>query len=181
MDIKAVRKKIEGLTPREKIVSVLVIIALAIFIFNVLLYSPASKKARTRKETMQNLSKEVEAIASAVTLQASEKKPAAEKIDLPQAEDLSGMLAAISREANIANVDFISISPEGLEQKDRFVELRLKMELRVKFRELYDFLRNIESRHRLFLVQNIRFETNSTVYPSGIAVLNAVTYLRKKE
>ena len=85
MDIKAVRKKIEGLTPREKIVSVLVIIALAIFIFNVLLYSPASKKARTRKETMQNLSKEVEAIASAVTLQASEKKPAAEKIDLPQA------------------------------------------------------------------------------------------------
>ena len=109
------------------------------------------------------------------------KEPVAEKIALPEAEDLSGMLAAISREATIANVDFVSIAPEGFVHKDKFIELKLKIELRVKFRELYDFIKILETRHKLFLVQELKFETNDALYPSGIALLKAVTYLRKKE
>ena len=91
--------------------------------------------------------------------------------------DVSGY----KQEATIANVDFVSIAPEGFVHKDKFIELKLKIELRVKFRELYDFIKILETRHKLFLVQELKFETNDALYPSGIALLKAVTYLRKKE
>ena len=59
--------------------------------------------------------------------------------------------------------------------------MKVKIELRVRFRELYDFIKNIETRHRLFLIQEVKFETNSALYPGGIAILRAGTYLRKKQ
>jgi len=93
---------------------------------------------------------------------------------------LAGMLASITREASLANVEFISLAPEGISNKDSYVEMRMKMELRLRFRALYDFLKNIETRQRLFLITDIKFETNETVYPSGIALVKAVVYLRKK-
>ena len=39
----------------------------------------------------------------------------------------------------------------------------------------------LRARHKLFLVQELKFETNDALYPSGIALLKeAVTYLRKR-
>lgn len=182
MNVKVIKKRFEALSQREKIISLTTLVAATFLVLHVLLYSPASQKARLKQQAMQNLKKEIEAITMALSSQAAPKKePVIEKITLPEAEDLSGMLAAISREAGMARVDFISISPEGFEYKDKFVELKVKVELRVKFRELYDFLKNIETRHKLFLVRELKFETNATLYPSGIAVIKAVTYLRKKQ
>jgi Tfp pilus assembly protein PilO len=147
-----------------------------------LLYSPSSVNIKNKQQTLQNLKKEIEAANAALASQtAIPKEPVVEKITLPEAEDLSGMLAAISREATIANVDFVSIAPEGFEHKNKFIELKVKIELRVKFRELYDFIKNVETRHKLFLIQELKFETNASLYPSGVALLKAVTYLRKKE
>ncbi len=182
MDIKTIKSKFESLSTREKIVAVVTLTAILVIVPYMLLYSPSSVNIKNKKQTLQNLKKEVEAINAALASQpAVPKEPVAEKIELPEAEDLSGMLAAISREAAIANVDFVSIVPEGFNYKDKFVELHVKMELRVKFRELYDFIKSVETRHKLFLIQELKFETNDALYPSGVALLKAVTYLRKKE
>ncbi|MDP3048383.1 MAG: type II secretion system protein GspM [Thermodesulfovibrionales bacterium] len=182
MDIKTIRSKIKSLSQREKIIAVVTLTAIAVIVPYMLLYSPSSVNIKNKQQTLQNLKKEIEAINAALASQtAFPKEPVAEKIELPEAEDLSGMLAAISREATIANVDFVSIAPEGFEHKNKFIELKVKIELRVKFRELYDFVKNVETRHKLFLIQELKFETNATLYPSGIALLKAVTYLRKKE
>lgn len=186
MDIKAilktVREKISTLSQREKIVAVVTLTAIVVIVPYMLLYSPSSVNIKNKQQTLQNLKKEVEAINAALSSQSVvQKVPPPEKIVLPDAEDLSGMLAAISREANIARVDFISISPEGFEYRDKFIEMKVKIELRVRFRELYDFIKNIETRHRLFLIQEMKFETNSALYPGGIAILRAGTYLRKKQ
>jgi hypothetical protein len=182
MNVSIIKKRFEALSQREKIITVTTLVAVTFLVLHVLLYSPASQKARAKKQSIQNLKSEIDAITMILSSQTVPKEePVVEKITLPDAEDLSGMLAAISREAGIARVDFISISPEGLEYKDKFIELKVKIELRVKFRELYDFLKNIEGRHKLFLVRELRFETNPTLYPSGIAVIKAVTYLRKKQ
>lgn len=181
MDIKIVKNRLDKLSKREKIISFITLIAVLYAVFHMMLYSPTSQKAKIKMQTVKNLKSELEAINMMLSSQAAiQKEPEIEKLTLPEAEDLSGMLAAISREASMARVDFISISPEGIEYKDKFVELRIKIELRVKFRELYDFIKNIEARHKLFLVQDLKFETNSVLYPSGIAFLKAVTYLRKK-
>ena len=182
MDIKTIRSKIKSLSPREKIIAAVTLTAIAVIVPYMLLYSPSSVSVKNKKQAIQNLKKEIEAINITLASRAAfPKEPVAEKIALPEAEDLSGMLAAISREATIANVDFVSIAPEGFVHKDKFIELKLKIELRVKFRELYDFIKILETRHKLFLVQELKFETNDALYPSGIALLKAVTYLRKKE
>ncbi len=181
MDIKTIKNRFDKLSQRERIISFITVIAALFAVFHMMLYSPTSQKAKTKQQTAKNLKSEIEAINMMLSSQtALQKEPEIEKLTLPEAEDLSGMLAAISREASMARVDFISISPEGFEYKDKFIELRIKIELRVKFRELYDFIKNIETRHNLFLVQDLKFETNSVLYPSGIAFLKAVTYLRKK-
>lgn len=182
MDIKIIKDKFDKLSKREKIIAFITLLSALFAVFHMMLYSPASHKAKTKQQTVKNLKSEIEAVNMMISTQAAiQKEPEIEKLTLPEAEDLSGMLAAISREASMAKVDFISISPEGFEYKDKFIELRIKIELRVKFRELYDFIKNIETRHKLFLVQDLKFETNSVLYPSGIALLRAVTYLRKKE
>ncbi|MDP2279485.1 MAG: type 4a pilus biogenesis protein PilO [Nitrospirota bacterium] len=182
MNIKTIKSKFESFSKREKIVAVVTLTAIAVIVPYMLLYSPSVLQIKNKKQTLQNLKQEIEATNAALASQAVlPKEPVVEKIVLPEAEDLSGMLAAISREATIANVDFVSIAPEGFVHKDKFIELKLKIELRVKFRELYDFIKILETRHKLFLIQELKFETNATLYPSGIALLKAVTYLRKKE
>lgn len=182
MDIKAIQSKIKSLSQREKMIVAVTLTAIAVIVPYMLLYSPSSVSVKNKKQAIQNLKKEIEATNAALASQAAfPKEPVVEKIELPEAEDLSGMLAAISREATIANVDFVSIAPEGFEHKNKFIELKVKIELRVKFRELYDFIKNVEARHKLFLIQELKFETNASLYPSGVALLKAVTYLRKKE
>lgn len=179
--IKNVREKFSALSGREKSFTVMTVTFAVILIPYLMLYSPASTKVKNKQLELQNIKKDIDSFNLVIASQSAQQtETATEKIVLPEAENLSGMLAAISREANIARVDFISISPEGFTHKDQFIELRVKLELRVRFRELHDFLRSLEAKHRLFLVQDLKFETNNTVYPSGIALLKAVTYLRKK-
>lgn len=182
MDIKAIKNKFEKLSQREKIITAITLTVITVLVPYMLLYSPSVLKAKSKQQMLRNLKAEVEAMNLALaSMRALQKEKPAEKIVLPEADDLSGMLAAISREANMARVEFISIAPEGVEYKDKFIELKVKIELRVRFRELHDFLRSIETKHRLFLIQDMKYETNSTLYPSGIALLRAVTYLRKKQ
>lgn len=181
MDIKTIKRKIEALSPRERVISVLALIAVVVIVPHTLLYSPSSMKVKAKQQMLQNLKKEIEIINSTLVLQrAPQKEVPVELIVLPETEDLAGMLAAISREASMAKVDFISIAPESVDYKNNFVEMKVKIELRVRYRQLYDFLDNLRLRHKMFLIQDLKFETNDALYPSGIALIKAVTYLKKK-
>jgi Tfp pilus assembly protein PilO len=101
-------------------------------------------------------------------------------ITLPQAHDLAGMIEAISKDAERTGVEFVSITQEGFSQKGKYVEMRLKLELRSRYRPLYDFMRRLGDKHRLFMIHSLRYETNEALYPSGVAILRAVAYLEKK-
>lgn len=185
MNLKTIKSKFESLSKREKAITVVNLVAIAVIVPYMFLYSPSAASVKKQKQALQAVKSEVGAInvtlASQVAQAVLPKKPVPEKVVLPEADNLSEMLAAISREATIANVDFVSITPEGFVHKDKFIELKLKIELRVKFRELYDFIKILETRHKLFLVQELKFETNDALYPSGMAIMKAVTYLKKKE
>ncbi|MCE5194000.1 MAG: type 4a pilus biogenesis protein PilO [Nitrospiraceae bacterium] len=175
-----INEKFSALTKREQMISIITLLLALILIPYLMLLSPLQVKIKTQQQTLETLKKELDSLNQIAALQVTTQKPDTEKFSLPQADDLSGMLASISKEANLARVDFISIAPEGFITKDKFIELKVKIELRVKFRQLYDFLGNIEARHKLFLIQDIKFETNPTVYPSGIAIIKAITYLKGK-
>ncbi len=185
MDLTAFKKKISGkfasLETREKAIVVFTLTALIVIVPYFYLYSPASKNALEKQNSLQTLKSEVDTMNAAVASQTiPQQDPLTGKLSLTEADDLPGMLTAISREANASKVDFISIAPEGFIYKDKLIELRVKIELRVRFRQLYDFIKTIETKHKLFIIKDIKFETNTAVYPSGIALLHAVTYLKKK-
>jgi type II secretory pathway component PulM len=179
MELNRLRDRIAGLSKREKIfvvITLFVVIFLSPYIF---LYTPSSKKATQKQKEFQSLKKEIEALGTSLTAQPL-SQPEVEPLVIPKAENLSSMLVAITREAGLAGVEFVSITPEGIEYKDRFIEMKVKMELRVLFRHLYDFLKNIEQRQRLFIIKALKFETNDTLYPSGIALIKAVVYLKRR-
>jgi Tfp pilus assembly protein PilO len=90
------------------------------------------------------------------------------------------MIEAISREANRTGVEFISISQEGLSARGQYVEMRLKLELRSRYRPFYNFVRELGYKHRLFMIRSLRYETNAAIYPSGVGVMRATAYLRRK-
>lgn len=180
MDLESIKSRIRGLERREKIFVLITVLAVSVVLPYIFLYSPSVRNLESVRMELKNLKTEVDALNTTVAAMPVQQVGRDEKITLPATEDLAGMLAAITREANLAKVEFISLAPEGILSKDGYIEMKIKMELRLRFRALYDFLKNIEARQSLFLITDIKFETNDTVYPSGIALVKAVVYLRKK-
>ncbi len=179
MDLEKVKGRFKRLTNREKIIFLTTIVLSVIIVPYMFLYGPSAKKVDSLKIELNSLKSEIKALDAAI-VSISVRQPVIEgPIELPDTEDLAGMLAAITREANRADVEFISLVPESIKNKNSYVQMKIKIELRVRFKALYDFLRNIEERQRLFMIKDVKFETNDTVYPSGIALVKAVVYLRK--
>lgn len=178
MDIAGTLKKLSG---REKTILALTIFVALLVAPYFLLYVPARDEIALKREELKALNKEITALASSVGTkvgkQEEEETPA---LTLPEAQDLSGMLKAISMEAGLTGVDFISISQEGFSQSGDYVKTRLKLEMRSRYRPFHDFVKSIGDKHRLFMIQSLRYETNEAIYPSGVAIMKAVAYLRRQ-
>jgi hypothetical protein len=101
-------------------------------------------------------------------------------LSVPRSEKLSLLLQEIGKEARVARVDFVSLQPEAIVDKGDFLELTIKMELKVRYRELYEFLDRLEATQQAVRVQELRYETTDALYPFGVAVLSAATYVRKQ-
>jgi Tfp pilus assembly protein PilO len=180
MDIKAkIKERIDALTPRERVVSVLTLTILMLVAPYMILYSPSEKKLKNREMELKGLRQEVDALASSVSVLKASAEGAG-KVTLPEAEEQSRLIAGLSREAVLNQVDFISIAPEGITEKGNFIEMRIKLELRAGYRQLYDFIRSLRMKHAMFAIHALRFETNDAIYPSGIAIVKATTYIKRK-
>jgi len=178
VDIKALTERVRKLSAREKAITALTA-AVAVFVAPYLfLYSPSSKALEAKKQALGSIEKDVSILDETVKTQAP--LPPAPSMSLPHADDLGGMFMSISAEATRLGIGFISMAPESVTEKGAFTEMRLKIELRLRYRELFDFIGYLTAKHRLFLIESLSFETNDAVYPSGIAVIKAVTYLKKK-
>jgi type II secretory pathway component PulM len=179
MDREKIKNRFSALTMREKVTVAAAVLLAVLVVPYVFLYSPSAKKVEEEKAVLKTLRTEVDGLQAAAASLPAEQGMRTEKITLPASEDLAGTLSGIIKEASLSHVEFISLVPEGLTPKDGYLEMKLKMELKVGFKALHDFLRGIESRQRLFVVREMRFETNDAVYPSGLAVLRATAYMRK--
>ncbi|MDP2168164.1 MAG: type 4a pilus biogenesis protein PilO [Thermodesulfovibrionales bacterium] len=183
MDIKTIKARLEKLSGREKVIGIMTVVALIVIAPYVLLYSPSEKALRMEKQRLSDLQNEAAALETSLTEQSRQVAAAAPRLKpvmLPKADDLHGIFRSISTRATELGVDFISIAPEAVSEKEGFIEMRLKLELRLKYKQLYDFVAYLSAKHRLFLIESLRFETNDAVYPSGVAIIKAVTYLEKK-
>ena len=176
---KTITERYEKLSARERVMGIFIIIALLVVAPYMFLYSPSQKEYTAKAKELEDLRLEVKSLNIELQTRDSVPKTVEEEIKLPEAEDLAKMLSKITSEAGISGVDFISITPEGVAAKDGFIEMRLKVELRAKYKDIYDFIRRLRAAQQLFIIQSMSFETNDAVYPSGISFLRAVTYLKK--
>lgn len=144
------------------------------------LYLPEKRRVAALRAEAAALQQELSTLSGALAAMPSAGSAAAEPVSLPASEDLAGMLAAITRAANDAQVEFVTLAPESVVARDGLIVMQLKMELRLRYRPLHDFLAKIADQHRAFIVRDVKYETNDSVYPSGIALLRATVYLRKR-
>jgi Tfp pilus assembly protein PilO len=178
MDITGAIQKLSG---REKAIVALTVVFVLAFIPYTFMFSPAQQNIIIKRQELSNLNTEISALSLSLTTKVGKEKAVdMPVITLPQANDLAGMLDAISKDAERTGVEFISVTQEGFSQKGKYVEMRLKLELRSRYRPLYDFIRHLGDKHRLFMIQSLRYETNEALYPAGVAILRVVAYLEKK-
>jgi Tfp pilus assembly protein PilO len=172
---------IQKLSAREKAIVALTVIFVLVFVPYSFMYKPAQEAMAGKRQELDRLTSDLNKINSSLALKVSQEKSVdMPVITLPEAKDLAGMLDAITRDAEQNGVEFISITQEGFSRKGRYLEMRMKLELRSRYRPLTNFLQSIGDKHRLFMIQSIRYETNGALYPSGVAILRAVAYLEKK-
>jgi Tfp pilus assembly protein PilO len=172
---------IQKLSVREKAIVAITLVFVLAYIPYTFMFSPAQQKIMIKRQELSNLNTEISALSLSLSAKVGEEEAVdMPVITLPQAHDLAGMIEAISKDAERTGVEVISITQEGFKQKGKHMEMRLKLELRSRYRPLYDFVRDIGDKHRLFMIQSLRYETNEALYPSGVAILRAVAYLEKK-
>ncbi len=175
MDVK---ERIKNLSTREKAIGAATLFVVLTLVPYFFLYAPSRQRLEAQEQTIHSLNSEILSLSSSLqVLLAEDVGGEALVISLPEASDLTGMLQTISGEARRAGADFISFKHEGFSYRGRFVEMNLRLELRASYRELHDFLNRMARKQRLFMVKSLRFETNRALYPSGVAIIKAVTYL----
>ncbi|MGD2081124.1 MAG: type 4a pilus biogenesis protein PilO [Nitrospirota bacterium] len=174
---------LQNLSAREKLILGLTIFVALFVAPYFVFYAPARENIADRREEMQALDEEIAALASSVKAgvgNQGEEKEETPALALPEAKDLAGMLTALGTEADLAGVDFISVSQEGSSEMGGYVKTRLKLELRSRYRPFHVFVKSLGDKHRLFMIQSLRYETNEAIYPSGVAIIKAVAYLRRQ-
>jgi Tfp pilus assembly protein PilO len=169
------------LSTREKAITGLTILVVLAVVPYLLVYSPAQEKISSKRRQLDTLQKEITSLTVSLKDRVGEGQAAdMPAITLPEANDLAKMIEVISKEADNRGVDFISFTQEGFSYGDQYVQMRLKLELRARYKPFYSFVRALSDKHRLFMIQSVRYETNEAIYPSGVAIIKAVAYLKRQ-
>jgi len=174
-------EKIQNLSAREKAIIALTVLVVFLYVPYSFIYQPERAELARKHQALDSLTTELNRLNSSLVVKVGQEKSVdMPVITLPEAQDLAQMLDSISREAERNGVEFISITQEGFSQVGPYVQMKCKVEIRSRFRPLNKFLRQLSDKHRLFMIQSLRYETNEALYPSGVAILKAVALLEKK-
>ncbi|MEK6576863.1 MAG: type 4a pilus biogenesis protein PilO [Nitrospirota bacterium] len=189
-----VSERIERLSRREKIISIFVVLLVTLSLAGYL-YLPERREAERISSDVRSLKMEIDLLETQLPdlkkrtddlMQADEGEEVAGEISrkmgdmLPGGDRLSVLLEEITRLARRRRVDFISIRPEGIEDKGSYIELAMKIAIKSRYRELGEYLGMIESLPRTIKIKDIKVESNAGINPHVMGQLDVVTYVGKK-
>lgn len=183
MGVRAVMARLDRFTAREKLATVCAFLVVFMFVPYQFIYLPSDKQIKQKVFQVQGLTSEISLLEKQVKALAVIRPvpaPEPEVLTLPAPESLSSLFRAISKKASELGVEQISIKPEGVVAKDRFTEMKVTVQMKLKYKDFHDFLKYMADKHKLMVIESIKFETNDAVYPAGIGVIKATTYLRKR-
>lgn len=185
---------IERFSRREKIISIFVVLLITLSLAGYL-YLPERREAERISSDVRSLKMEIDLLERQIPdlkkrsddlMQTDEGAEVAGEISrkmgdiLPGGDRLSVLLEEITRLARRRRVDFISIRPEGIEDKGSYIELAMKIAIKSRYTELGEYLGMIESLPRTIKIKDIKVESNAGINPHVMGQLDVVTYMGKK-
>ncbi|MEK6682110.1 MAG: type 4a pilus biogenesis protein PilO [Nitrospirota bacterium] len=175
---------------REKIIIIVTIIAAFYFFFYQALYLSKAKEANSLRSEIITINNELTSFTAQITEMAKridELKKAAPANELTEIRRLTGdatklsfLLEEFTRLARGTKVDFIAIKPTMVEDKGRYMELKLSIDLRAKYQQLGEYVKALEDLPRGMVINDIRIELNLASHPLSMARIDAVTFIPKE-
>jgi Tfp pilus assembly protein PilO len=99
---------------------------------------------------------------------------------LPGGNELSSFLEELTRLARLRQVDFVSIRPQSVEDRETYTQMNLNIDVKARFRQFGEYLLMLEDLPRAIIVEEVRVETTPETSPFIIGHLNAVTFMVKE-
>lgn len=161
-----------------------------LFFFYQALYLSKAKEANSLRSEIITINNELTSFTAQITEMAKridELKKAAPANELTEIRRLTGdatklsfLLEEFTRLARGTKVDFIAIKPTMVEDKGRYMELKLSIDLRAKYQQLGEYVKALEDLPRGMVINDIRIELNLASHPLSMARIDAVTFIPKE-
>ncbi len=181
---------ISKLNLREKLIAAGTLAFLLYFVFYQMLYLSKSAEYSRLREEITTINNEIKAFSAQLSEAAAKinelKKRGTESAVSDKREyrgdasKLSSLLEEFTRLARVAKVDFIAIKPVLVEDKGRYFELKLSMDLKARYQQLGEYIKTLEELPRGVVINDIKIESNPSMSPQAAARVEAVTYIVKE-
>lgn len=175
---------------REKTIIIVTMIAAFYFLFYQTLYLSKAKEVNSLRSEIITINNEITSFTAQITEMAKridELKKAAPANELTEIKRLTGdatklsfLLEEFTRLARGTKVDFIAIKPTMVEDKGRYMELKLSIDLRARYQQLGEYVKALENLPRGMVINDIRIELNLASHPLSTARIDAITFIPKE-
>lgn len=179
---------------REKILLAITSVVIIYVIFYQVVYSSISLKERHLIDEVNLTESEISSLEKQLSdlkteigrLKLLEEKGTKEQVSaqveelFPKGKVLSSFLDDITRADRWGKVEFLTVQPEAVEDRGLYLELSVRMNLRSRYQDLWNYLRVLESMPRIINVRDIKIETNLEINPYILSTLTIVTYMGKE-
>jgi len=181
---------ISKLSLREKLIIAGTVAFLFYFVFYQMLYLSKAKDYSMLRDENTTINNEIKAFSAQLSEAAAKinelKKTATEPAVSGKREfrgdasKLSSLLEEFTRLARVAKVDFIAVKPVLVEDKGRYFELKLSIDLKARYQQLGEYIKTLEELSRGVIINDIKIESNPFMGPQASARVEAVTYIAKE-
>ncbi|MEK6678575.1 MAG: type 4a pilus biogenesis protein PilO [Nitrospirota bacterium] len=189
-NINLLKLDISKLNLREKLIIAGTLAFLFYFVFYQMLYLSKAKEYSMLRNEITTIDNEIKAFSTQLSEAASRTNELKKTVSEPavsekrefrgDASKLSSLLEEFTRLARVAKVDFIAIKPVLVEDKGRYFELKLSIDLKARYQQLGEYIKTLEELPRGVIINDIKIESNPSMSPQAASRVEAVTYIAKE-
>lgn len=145
---------------------------------------PKQKQALQMEATVKGLQTEINVLGKGVTTmrQGSTQTAAPSTtgpVDVPGGSRVSTLIEEITQTARVGGVDFVSVRPEGITDKGSYLEMKVRIDLKSRYRDVGEYLDRLQALPRAMSVSGVRIETGPEISPRVNAEIHLLTVLGK--
>lgn len=168
---------------REHALVYLAVVMVFVTAFNYLVM-PKHKQIRQLEATAGGLQVEIDGLSKSLSaLQQSPAHTPSQAAGAGAAVSdggrISTLLEEITQTARVGGVDFVSVRPEAITDKGSYMEMRVRIDLKSRYREVGEYLERLQGLSRPISVTDVKIVTDSTMSPRVSTEIHLLAMLGK--